>query len=92
MEPIHPILVGRRLLAICQALDMPRAYLADSIGLDRSSFTKMIQGKKPLLPTEAWKIYRLYRIDLNFIYCGHLDGVPEHLSRKLTTALNSLTE
>ena len=92
MEPIHPKQVGRRLLAICKALGMLKGHFADSVEIDRSSFTKMTKGEKPLLPPEAWKIYKRYRIDLNFIYGGHLDGVPEHLSRKLTAALQSQNE
>lgn len=91
MEPIDPALVGRRIEAIYTALGIKKAHFADAVGIDRSSFTKIVKGDKPLLPRDAWRIYQLYGVDLNFIYGGQLVGLPPNLSSKLTQILKNLS-
>ena len=88
MQPIDPRLVARRLAAIRRALDIRKADFADAIGVDRSSYTKIEKGTKPLLPKDAYRIFELYGIDLNFVYLGQVGGLPAKLSKAVTSHLS----
>lgn len=84
---VEPPMVARRLRALRTALGLSRSEFADAVGIDRSSYTKIENGIKPLLPNYAYKIYQLYGVDMNFIYLGQVGGVPVNLSSKLMTNL-----
>lgn len=87
MQPIHPLLVARRLTAIRAALGLNKADFADSLEIDRSSYTKIEKGQKPLLPKDAYRIFERYAVDLNFIYLGQVGGLPAKLSKSITSHL-----
>lgn len=87
-QPTDKHLVARRLHAVREALGLKRSEFADIIGIDRSSYTKIENGIKPILPETAYRIFELYGVDLNFIYLGQVGGLPESLSRSVTTALS----
>lgn len=80
--------VAHRLVAIRTALNLTKAEFSDAIGIDRSSYTKIEKGAKPLLPPSAYRIYQLYGIDMNFIYLGQVGGLPGNLSKAVIAALN----
>ena len=71
-----------------KALGMSKAEFADMVGIDRSSYTKIEKGTKPLLPKDAYRIWQLYGIDLNFLYLGQVGGLPSSLSSKIVQHLN----
>lgn len=85
-------MLAPRLIAARQALGLNKGEFADMIGLDRSSYTKIEKGLKPLLPREASRIWQLYGIDLNFIYLGQVGGLPSNLSSKVIANLKAATE
>lgn len=84
-------MLAPRLTAARAALGLSKADFADRIGIDRSSYTKIEKGEKPLLPHTAYKIWELYGIDLNFIYLGQVGGLPVNLSNKVISHLNGAT-
>ena len=81
-------MVAPRLKAAREALGMSKAEFADRLGIDRSSYTKIEKGLKPLLPKDAQRIFQLYAIDMNFIYLGQVGGLPSSLSNKVMTHLS----
>lgn len=87
IDPTSPHLVAMRLAAIRDALEMNKADFADAIGIDRSSYTKMEKATKPILPKDAYRIFELWGVDLNFVYLGQIGGLPGKLSSKITTHL-----
>ena len=87
-EPWEAEVVAGRLIAVRAALGMNKADFADMIGIDRSSYTKIEKGDKPLLPGYAFRIYQLYGVDLNFLYMGQVGGLPSRLSSAVMTHLN----
>lgn len=88
--PYEPVLVARRLAALREALGMTKAEFADLIGVDRSSYTKIEKGAKPLLPPNAYRIWELFGVDMNYIYLGHVHTLPENLSKAVTSNLTQL--
>jgi transcriptional regulator with XRE-family HTH domain len=85
--PVEPVVVARRLKALRDALGIGKGEFADMIGIDRSSYTKIEKGMKPLLPVYAFRIYQLYGVDMNYIYLGQVGGLPNRLSSMVTTHL-----
>lgn len=85
-----PKMVTPRLVALRMALDLTKAEFADIIGIDRSSYTKMEKAEKPILPKDAQKMWKLWAVDMNYIYLGRVDGLPAHLSSKITANLTAL--
>lgn len=79
-------MVTPRLIRVREAVGLSKAEFADRIGIDRSSYTKIEKAEKPLLPRTAYRIWELFGVDMNYIYLGRLDGLPERLSIKLTQA------
>lgn len=90
-EPTSPPLVARRLACLRAALGLSKAEFADIIEIDRSSYVRIEKGVKPLLPPTALRIYHLWGVDMNFLYLGHLSGLPSSLSSKVTSALTRPT-
>lgn len=81
--------VARRLAALFAAADAVPGHVADYIGLDRSSMTKVLAGNKPLKPEFAVQIADMFDVSLEFIYRGRLVGLPETLSSKIITSLSN---
>lgn len=77
--------VAPRLTALREALELSKAEFADLIGIDRSSYSKIEKAEKPILPPVAYKIWSLFGVDMNYVYLGRLDGLPDDLSKRLTT-------
>ena len=88
-SPVDKMMVSRRLEALRDALGMNKAEFADLIEIDRSSYTKIEKGDKPLLPRQAFKIYERFGVDMNYIYLGQIGGVPQRLSSALTSSLTN---
>lgn len=82
-----PEMVTPRLIALREALDLTKGDFADAIGIDRSSYSKIEKAAKPILPPLAQRIWTLYGVDMNYIYLGRVDGLPAHLSSKITKRL-----
>lgn len=80
-------LVAKRLVALFAAMEVNRATVADMIGLDRSSMSKILNGQKMLKPADAIKICNLYGVDLEFIYRGRLREISPSLSKKIMAHL-----
>jgi transcriptional regulator with XRE-family HTH domain len=91
-HPYEPAVVAPRLIAIRAALGLNKATFADMIGVDRSSYTKIEKGEKPLLPPSAYRIYKLYGVDMNFIYLGQVGGLPVSLSKAVIAHLSAENE
>lgn len=82
-------MVAERLIALREAIGLQKGEFADVIGIDRSSYSKIEKGKKPLLPPHAYKIFTLYGVDMNYLYLGQIGGLPDRLSRKVTSRLTA---
>lgn len=88
-EPWEPTVVAPRLIALRESLGMNKVEFAARIGVDKSSYTKIEKGEKPLQTSAAYKIWQLWGVDLNFLYLGQIGGLPHRLSSTIITHLNS---
>lgn len=73
----RPERVGPRITAMRETMAMSKSQLADSIGLDRSTMTKVEKGEAGLDIRHGIAIAEFYGFGLDFIYRGDLSDVPE---------------
>lgn len=69
--------VGERLELVREALDLEKGEFAASFDVDPSSYSKIIQGKKPLKAEMAFEISERWGITMDYLYRGRLIGLPE---------------
>lgn len=79
--------VGPRVTAMRETLVLSKAEFADSIGLDRSSLTKIEKGEAGLDIATGEVIAALYGFGLDFTYRGDLSDVPLDLRPRLMVNL-----
>ena len=91
-ELVDPVMVAPRLAALREALGLNKTDFAARIGIDKSSYTKIEKGEKPLLVGSAYRIYQLYGVDLNYIYMGQVRDLPGSLSNAIISRLSNPTE
>lgn len=83
----RPERVGPRITAIRETLHLMKAEFADTIGLDRSTLTKVENGVTGLDIAKGERIASLYGFGLDFIYRGDLSDVPLDLRPELMAQL-----
>lgn len=81
--------VGPRVTALRETLRLSKAEFADTIGLDRSSLTKIEKGEMGLDIAVGERIAVLYGFGLDFIYRGELSDAPQ--SQRPQLMVNLLT-
>lgn len=86
----RPERVGPRVTALREALELTKAEFADSIGLDRSSLTKVEKGDMGLDIAAGERVAALYGVGLDFIYRGDLSDVPLAIRPALMANLATL--
>lgn len=83
----RPDRVGPRIAALREALSMSKSQFADSIGLDRSSMTKVEKGEMGLDIAVGERVAGIYGVGLDYIYRGDLSDVPLSLRPELMVQL-----
>jgi transcriptional regulator with XRE-family HTH domain len=85
VNPFHPTKVGERLAALREFHGKTKAEFADSVGIDRSSYTKIENGTKPLKADMAFDIAENWGVSMDFLYRGRLTELPRSLSDALVS-------
>jgi transcriptional regulator with XRE-family HTH domain len=86
---MHPERVGERVTALRTCLGKSKAEFADSLGLDRSSLTKIEAGTKGLDIVVGARVADLYGFGLDFIYRGVLTDAPESLRSRILVEIHA---
>lgn len=85
--PMDMALVGVRLDAIRAATGLSKGEFADTVQIDRSSYSKIIKGEKPLKIEMGFIVSERWGVSLDFLYKGNLQGLPESLSKTIIASL-----
>lgn len=86
---MHPDRVGERVSAMRNCLEMSKAAFADSIGLDRSSMSKVEAGTKGLDIVVGSRIADLFGFGLDYTYRGVLTDVPEKYRLRIMAEIHA---
>ncbi|QDC11258.1 helix-turn-helix transcriptional regulator [Oceanicola sp. D3] len=85
MNPLDTRLVGQRLVALRDYHNLKQGEFADSVGIDRSSYSKIENGTKPLKAEMAYEIAEKWGVSMDFLYRGRLTELPKRLADMLMT-------
>lgn len=69
---IHPERVAMRLRILREALGLVPAHFADSVGINRSSYTLIESGRKVLNHRMAYDIATRYGVSMDYLYRGYI--------------------
>lgn len=82
--------LANRLEALRKALGVDnKGDFSDSFGLDASSYSKILNGKKPLKSEYGFAISETWGVSMDFIYRGDMSKMAEDLRRKVMANLTS---
>lgn len=86
---IHPAHVARRLIALREALELGPSEFADSVGIDRSSYTRIEKGEKPLHQYMAFDVATIHGVSMGYLYMGLVrdSDLPEKHADAIRKAL-----
>ena len=84
---LDPALVGKRLDALRAATGLEKGVFADTVGIDRSSYSKIIKGTKPLKIEMGFNVASRWGVSLDYLYRGHLGQLPAALSNTIIAIL-----
>ena len=90
LEKMAPKAVGRRLKAARESTGLGPSEFADTVDIDRSSYTKIEKGDKPLKADMAFAISERWDFPMEFFYKGTLHGLPEQYSAIVIKNLTTL--
>lgn len=79
----RPADVARRLTLAREALGLKKSEMADSVGIDRSSYTKIENGDKVLNADMAFAIAERWGVSMDYLYRGRLTDLPASIASKL---------
>ncbi|WP_253949476.1 helix-turn-helix domain-containing protein [Mangrovicoccus sp. HB161399] len=75
--------VSRRLLAVRTTSGLPSGEFADSVGIDRSSYSKIEAGKKPLNLEMGFRVSEKWGVSMDYLYRGLLRGLDPDIATSL---------
>ena len=77
---IDPQAVAERLTRLREHYEMSQGAFADSVGIDRASYSKIEKGTKPLKAEMAFAIAERWGVSMDFLYRGRLTELPHSLA------------
>lgn len=71
-----PKKVARRVEALRIVLDINKSTFADQVGIDRSSYAKILKGEKPLALDMGFSICENFNVSMDYLYRGKTHDLP----------------
>lgn len=69
--------VALRIEALREALGMEKGVFSMTFGCDPSSYSKILDGRKPLKLDMGYALAERWNVTMDFIYRGSLDKLPD---------------
>lgn len=91
-SPMAMTEVAKRLEALRDAIPLGKGEFADSVSIDRSSYSKIIKAEKPLKIEMGYLISERWGVSLDYLYRGRLADLPEKLAKNIASNLAALQE
>ena len=82
-DDLHPEATSKRLVAAREALNLTPSEMADALGVDRSTWSRMEKGERALTTAAAYAASTKFGLSMDFFYRGRLDMLAEDLRSKV---------
>lgn len=80
--------VGLRLRAVRISTGLNAQDFAGSVDIDKSSYSKIEQGKKALNADMAYRVAQTWAVSMDFLYRGRLTDLPANILDSLRQIQN----
>jgi DNA-binding XRE family transcriptional regulator len=89
MSEIHPERVALRLTALREALGMNRADFADSVRINRSSYTLIEDGRKVLNHRLGYNVAQRHGVSMDYLYRNQISDkdLPASIAQAIRARL-----
>lgn len=81
--------VGARLDALRLATGLEKGVFSETCGIDPSSYSKIIQGSKPLKSEMGFACAERWGVTMDYLYRGTLDNLPSAYASKIIAILTA---
>ncbi len=75
--------VGERLRRIREAHGLKASEISDSLGVERTYWSRWERGARPIPPDIAYLLTQMFEVDLDYILVGVIKSVPPDLQMRL---------
>lgn len=79
--------IGTRLDALRTATGLEKGVFAESCGIDRSSYSKIIKGEKALRVEMGYAVSQRWGVSMDYLYRGSLEKLPPNFANTIITIL-----
>lgn len=83
LSEMRPEKIGARLRLIREALNLKPAEMADSLGIERTYWSRFENGRRAVTETMAAILAERYGVTLDFIILGRWSGLPLDLASRM---------
>lgn len=83
LSEMRPERIGRRLRLVRMALDMKPSEIADSLGVERTYWSRFENGRRAVTETVAALMSERYGVTLDFLILGKWGGLPMELAQRI---------
>ena len=89
LSPMSTTKVAARIEALRHATGLGASLFADEIGIDRSSYTKIAKGTKPLKAEMGFAVAVRWGVSMDYLYKGDLSNLPSKYESAIISHLNN---
>jgi transcriptional regulator with XRE-family HTH domain len=83
-ELLKPERVGERLRAIREAAGLKPSEIAEMLEVERTYWTRWEKGHRPIPTDMAWRLTRMFEVDLDYILAGETRSLSAKVQRALS--------
>lgn len=87
-----PKKVAKRVEALRNVLGINKSAFADQVGIDRSSYAKILKGDKPLALDMGYSICEHFNVSMDYLYRGKTHDLPLSLALDIRELLEENQE
>jgi transcriptional regulator with XRE-family HTH domain len=80
---MRPERIGHRLYLLRAALGLKSTEMADTLGIERTYWSRFEGGKRPITDTVAALLVDRFGVTLDFLILGRWDRLPLDLAQKM---------
>ncbi|MGR3452902.1 helix-turn-helix domain-containing protein [Pseudooceanicola sp.] len=80
---MRPDRIGYRMSLLRRALGLEKSEISDSLGIERTYWSRFENGKRPITETVAAMLVDRYGVTLDFLILNRWGGLPLDLAEKM---------
>lgn len=92
LAEMKPDRIGYRLKILREALDLKPSEIADSLGIERTYWSRFENGKRPITEIIGALLCERYSVTMDYLILGDWRLLPNELAEKMRAAQKRLSD